>query len=85
MNQFNQKATCFIVINKIDKLSTWNDNSIKMNSTKLMNSSQIREWIDYGYEIGSHTLDCEDLTKLTYENKKSNNKIFFKIKRKFWN
>ena len=84
LNQFNQKATCFIVINKIDKLSTWNDNSIKMNSTKLMNSSQIREWIDYGYEIGSHTLDHEDLTKLTYENKKNQIiKSFLKLKENF--
>ena len=70
LNQFNQKATCFIVLNNIDKYNHWNNNSKKINSTKLMNTSQIKEWINYGYEIGSHTLDHKDLTKLNYENKK---------------
>ena len=84
LDQFNQKATCFIVLNKIDNFSTWNDNPKKINLTKLMNSSQIREWIDNGYEIGSHTLDHHDLTKLTYENKKIQiTKSFLKLNENF--
>ncbi len=70
LNQFDQKATCFIVLNKIDNYSNWEENHKKINSIKLMNSFQIKEWIENGYEIGSHTLDHKDLTKLTYENKK---------------
>ena len=70
LDQFKQKATCFIVLNKIDNFSNWDDNSKKINTSKLMNSIQIKEWIANGYEIGSHTLDHKDLTKLTYQNKK---------------
>ena len=59
LDRFNQKATCFIVLNKIDNFNDWDNNSKKINSSKLMNISQIKEWINMGYEIGSHTLDHE--------------------------
>ena len=80
LDQFNQKATCFIVLNKIDNFNDWDNNSKKINSSKLMNISQIKEWINMGYEIGSHTLDHIDLTQLNYENKKKQiTNSFFKL------
>ena len=48
-----------------------------------MNISQIKEWINMGYEIGSHTLDHIDLTQLNYENKKADNKSFLKLNEYF--
>ena len=84
LDKFNQKATCFIVLNKIDNFNDWDNNSKKINSSKLMNISQIKEWINMGYEIGSHTLDHIDLTQLNYENKKKQiTKSFFKLNENF--
>ena len=84
LGQFNQKATCFIVLNKIDNFNNWNNNSKEINTSKLMNISQIKEWINMGYEIGSHTLDHIDLTQLNYENKKKQiTKSFFKLNENF--
>ena len=84
LGRFNQKATCFIVLNKIDNFNNWNNNSKEINTSKLMNKSQINEWINMGYEIGSHTLDHIDLTQLNYENKKKQiTKSFFKLNENF--
>ncbi len=84
LDRFNQKATCFIVLNKINEFNNWDNNSKKINPTKLMNISQIKEWINKGYEIGSHTLDHKDLTKLNYENKqKQIVKSFLKLNENF--
>ena len=68
--EFDQKATCFIVNNKIDKLNDWDQFSKNTKLSKIMNFNQIKEWINNGFEIGSHTLDHKDLTSLSIKEKK---------------
>ena len=69
LNEFNQKATCFIVKNQIDGFNLWDSNRNDYKKYKLMNLNQIQEWNEKGFEIGAHTLDHVNLTKLTTENK----------------
>ena len=69
LKEFNQKATCFIVKNQIDGFNLWDSNRNDYKKYKLMNLNQIHEWDENGFEIGAHTLDHVDLTKLTAEKK----------------
>jgi len=75
------KATCFIITNKIGHYNEWDineDNYIKM---KLMNHDQISEWLQNGFNVGSHTMDHLDLIELNCENKNQqiiDSKNFFK-------
>ena len=75
------KATCFIITNKIGHYNEWDineDNYIKM---KLMNHDQISEWLQNGFNVGSHTMDHLDLIELNCENKNQqiiDSKKFFK-------
>ena len=69
--EFNQRATCFIVYNRIDKVNDWDQFSKNSNLSKIMNFNQINEWINNGFEIGSHTLDHKNLTSLSVNEKKT--------------
>ena len=60
-------AVCFIVTNKIGAYNDWDKNEFKKK--KLMNFEQISEWLINGFNIGSHTLDHVDLTKLNKNDK----------------
>ena len=60
-------AICFIVTNKIGAYNDWDKNEFKKK--KLMNFEQISEWLINGFNIGSHTLDHVDLTKLNKNDK----------------
>jgi peptidoglycan/xylan/chitin deacetylase (PgdA/CDA1 family) len=60
-------AVCFIVANKIGAYNDWDKNEFKKK--KLMNFEQISEWLINGFNIGSHTLDHVDLTKLNKNDK----------------
>ena len=71
LNDFNQKATCFIVANNIEKTNDWDEKLNKSFNLKLMNSSHINEWINNDFEIGSHSLDHLDLTILNKEEKEN--------------
>ena len=79
LNEFNQKATCFIVKNQINGFNLWDSNRTDYKKYKLMNLDQIHEWDEKGFEIGAHTLDHVNLTKLTTEkkNKQINDPISF--------
>ena len=79
LNEFNQKATCFIVKNQINGFNLWDSNRSDYKKYKLMNLDQIHEWDEKGFEIGAHTLDHVNLTKLTTEkkNKQINDPISF--------
>ena len=65
LNEFNQKATCFIVKNQIDGFNLWDSNRNDYKKHKLINLSQIQEWDANGFEIGSHSLDHLNLTEQT--------------------
>jgi len=71
LDQFKQKATCFIVKNQIDGFNKWDIDRNDYKETKLMNLKQIQELHLKGYEIGSHTEDHLNLTKLSYDEKKN--------------
>lgn len=75
------KATCFIITNKIGHYNEWDINKDNFKKMKLMNRDQINEWLQNGFDVGSHTMDHLDLIKLNYENKNKqiiNSKKFFK-------
>ena len=75
------KATCFIITNKIGHYNEWDINKDNFKKMKLMNRDQINEWLQKGFDVGSHTMDHLDLIKLNYENKNQqiiNSKKFFK-------
>ncbi len=71
LNDFNQKGTCFIVANNIEKTNDWDEQLNKSFNLKLMNSNHINEWINNDFEIGSHSLDHLDLTILNKEEKEN--------------
>ena len=55
LKKYNFKATSFIVSNKIDKFNDWDKANPNSSYMKLANFDQISEWIDNGFEIGSHS------------------------------
>tara|TARA_B100000787_G_C16114469_1_gene259639 strand:+ start:142 stop:819 length:678 start_codon:yes stop_codon:yes gene_type:complete len=63
------KATCFIVTNKIGLYNEWDVNKVSYKKMKLMNFDQINEWLLSGFDVGSHSMDHLDLTKINNENK----------------
>lgn len=71
LNDFNQKATCFIVANNIEKTNDWDEKTNMPSNFKLMSFSNIKEWIKNNFEIGSHSLDHLDLTRLNKEEKQN--------------
>ena len=62
-------ATCFIVINNIGQYNKWDTDCNTFKKIKLMNLDQINEWVLNGFDVGSHSMDHLDLTKLNYQEK----------------
>ena len=62
-------AICFIIANKIGDYNDWDKYKKKFKKMKLMNFDQINEWVKNGFNIGSHTMDHVDLTKLNKDDK----------------
>ena len=63
LKKYNFTATCFIVPKLIGKTNSWD-----IKQFKLMDKIQIRDWLDGGMHIGSHSLNHKDLTKIDYDN-----------------
>jgi peptidoglycan/xylan/chitin deacetylase (PgdA/CDA1 family) len=59
-------STCYIVSNKLGGSNDW-DAGTGIASKPLMDAGQLRQWVDGGQEIGSHTLSHADLTALPVE------------------
>jgi len=54
LNKFGFSATCYIITQNIGGVNHWDlDKGIPENP--LMNENEIKQWIDNGMEIGSHT------------------------------
>jgi len=54
LKRFGFSATCYIISQKIGGINEWDlDKGIDENP--LMNENEIKEWINSGMEIGSHT------------------------------
>jgi len=62
LKSYNFKATCFIVPNMIGATNSWDKVQFK-----LMDKIQIKEWLDEGMSIGSHSLNHYDLSRLSTE------------------
>lgn len=54
-------STCYAVSGLLGKTNAW-DESLGIAQTPLMNESQIRQWVEAGQEVGSHTRRHIDLT-----------------------
>tara|TARA_Y100000741_G_scaffold288507_1_gene228498 strand:+ start:1221 stop:1931 length:711 start_codon:yes stop_codon:yes gene_type:complete len=65
LKKYSFKAICFIVSNHIGKYNVWDINKKNYNKKELMNNNDIKEWINNGMSIGSHTHNHLDLTKIT--------------------
>ena len=59
LKKYNLTATCFVVPKLIGKTNVWDQHQFK-----LMDSYQIKEWIDEGMSIGSHSFSHQNLTKI---------------------
>lgn len=55
LKKYNFKAVCFFVTNFIGKYNEWDINHKNYIKKKIMNKSQINEWINSGHECGIHT------------------------------
>nr|HPG31109.1 polysaccharide deacetylase family protein [bacterium] len=69
LKQHNIKATFFIISGYIDSdetLPAWRK-SLNQNKHRFMKSEQIQELIDYGMEIGCHTMSHKRLTQIEGE------------------
>ena len=64
LKELNLKATCFFVINKIGKYNEWDSNKSDYKKRNIMNDDQILQWYKSGLEVGSHSLDHENLIKV---------------------
>ena len=62
LKKFNFTATCFIVPNLIGKTNSWDTKQFK-----LMDKMQIKDWLGAGMNIGSHSLNHIDLTKINHD------------------
>ena len=62
LKKYNFTATCFIVPNLIGKTNLWDKKQFK-----LMDRVQIKDWLDAGMSIGSHSSNHLDLTKINHD------------------
>ena len=62
LKKYNFTATCFIVPNLIGKTNLWDEKQFK-----LMDRVQIKEWLDAGMSIGSHSSNHLDLTIINHD------------------
>jgi peptidoglycan/xylan/chitin deacetylase (PgdA/CDA1 family) len=67
LNKFGFSATCYIITQNIGGVNHWDlDKGIPENP--LMNENEIKQWIDNGMEIGSHTQNHVHLTDIDTKN-----------------
>jgi len=71
LKKFNFSATCFFVSNLIGKYNSWDENKKNFFKKKLMNIEQIGKWITEGMDVGSHTKNHYNLTRINSLEKQS--------------
>jgi len=64
LKKYDFKATCFVVSGLLGKKNTWDVSKKNFVPKHLMNTNDLREWIDNGMSIGSHSHNHVDLTTL---------------------
>jgi peptidoglycan/xylan/chitin deacetylase (PgdA/CDA1 family) len=60
------RAINYVVADRIGQMNQW-DHSAKSRDEKLMDRSQINEWLAAGHEIGAHTLTHPHLERIPLE------------------
>ena len=66
LKKFEFSATCYIISQNIGGINYWDlDKGIPENP--LMNENEIKQWIDGGMEIGSHTQNHTHLSECNIE------------------
>src|ERR1700730_12647386 len=64
LTEYGFGATCFVVSERIGSHNTW-DAELLGGRKSLMNETQLKSWVDAGFEVGSHTCTHPDLTTLS--------------------
>ncbi|NOZ62479.1 MAG: polysaccharide deacetylase family protein [Calditrichaeota bacterium] len=64
MKKFGFVGTIFVITDFVGKPDTWDANPIGKHSLQ-MNWQQIRELVENGWSVGSHTVSHRDLTSLS--------------------
>ena len=67
LKKYNFNATCFIVSSLLGKKNLWDVGKKNFVQKDLMNLNDIREWVDNGMFIGSHSHNHLDLTSLNID------------------
>ena len=71
LKRYNFTATCFLVSNLLGKKNIWDINKENYIEKNLMNVVDIRNWVNNGMFIGSHTHNHLDLTQLNKKDLKN--------------
>lgn len=66
LKRFGFTSTCYIVANQVGKTNAW-DQDLGVVQVPLMNTRDLQSWIDAGQEVGSHTMNHANLSKLNAE------------------
>jgi peptidoglycan/xylan/chitin deacetylase (PgdA/CDA1 family) len=66
LQEFGFTATNFVVVNQIGGSNAW-DAPNGVAWAPCMSLEQLRDWVDLGHEVGSHTLDHVHLPDLAVE------------------
>ncbi len=70
LKKFNFSSTCYVVSELLGKTNSW-DHALGIASAPLMDIFQLKQWLDSGQEIGSHTQHHVDLTTTDTPNSQS--------------
>ncbi len=60
LKKYHFGATCYLVAGKIGSYNQWDENK-NIPRAMLMTTNEIKQWLDYGLDIGSHTIHHVDL------------------------
>lgn len=66
LKKYNFSATCYIVSENIGLSNTWDDDK-GITQRPLMDTNEIKEWLNLGMDIGAHTKTHIDLTSTSME------------------
>jgi len=62
LDHFGFTATCYVVSSSIGRTNQW-DSNVNNAIKPVMNTEQLKEWIDYGFEVGAHSRTHPHLTE----------------------
>ncbi len=65
LKTYGFSGTIFLVNKYCGKMNDWPSNSASIEHTPLLSWSEIKEMNNYGFEVGAHTLNHPDLTRIT--------------------